>query len=350
MSPRDEGASVGGARAWTRTLYREIETGWSDEDDAYLARWVQYPDIGVQADGETREEAVANLISATGDYFGAIRADLDADGFAWAGMFGTEVRKGSTLGTLRDALTEYEKRARSVETSGPAMCVCGHARSEHESSFIDGSKLDCYASYCDRKTFRPAPPGAAPREDAVDSAQPTIGGDDGRDDASGRGGAVRGMAGRDEPSRGGDGLPTQHRRHDSGALHDGVWREEGDAAGPHPDSVGAPGAAPEEPSGVARVMTALEAALHENADVEQLRAQGLSEHDIAEVAGFTAKLRERKILALAGALYRIAQGVEDPKGAARSTLVDLYLPAPPLAGAAPEPEPSVSTGSLTSDD
>lgn len=72
--PRDVFAHL----AWTTTLYDEIETAWSDEDSAYLARWKALPSCGLMVDGDTREDAVRDLIAATETYMQVLIEDLRA--------------------------------------------------------------------------------------------------------------------------------------------------------------------------------------------------------------------------------------------------------------------------------
>lgn len=51
---------------WIPTIYPEIETAWSAEDDAYLARWRKvHPVWGPMADGVDRTSAVSSLIEVT---------------------------------------------------------------------------------------------------------------------------------------------------------------------------------------------------------------------------------------------------------------------------------------------
>lgn len=61
-----------GELPWEKYRWPEVETQWwPDEGGYFVARFTAYPD-GVMADGESRDEAFANLLKAAVDWIGAL--------------------------------------------------------------------------------------------------------------------------------------------------------------------------------------------------------------------------------------------------------------------------------------
>lgn len=63
---------------WGPTLYPQIETAWSEEDKAFLARWKEHPHSGM-ADGPDRHAAVASLIEVTNEILSIVQPTEPAE-------------------------------------------------------------------------------------------------------------------------------------------------------------------------------------------------------------------------------------------------------------------------------
>ena len=82
MTDTREREDIFGNLEWEPTLYPQIETAWSEEDEAFLARWKEHRHSGM-ADGPDRHAAVASLIEVTSEVLALLSEDGPGGPVAW---------------------------------------------------------------------------------------------------------------------------------------------------------------------------------------------------------------------------------------------------------------------------